>query len=74
MRMNVPLDMRDNPIINSPSIKPQIFALSGVFSNKILYGNQLQSNSKYVYFGRTYVIIAPVKCRMTKCFFTVRLV
>ena len=61
MKMNVPLDMKGNAIKNSPSIKPQIFALPGKFDSSI--------DDKYVRFGGTSVIIAPVKCRMTKCFF-----
>ena len=42
MRMNVPLDMKNNAIINSRSIKPRIFAHPGILSYKTYYGSQLQ--------------------------------
>lgn len=60
INMNVPINMRGNIISNSPSLKPLISALPGKFNRS--------TDAKYVYFGGTKVIIAPVKCQMTKCF------
>ena len=60
MKMNVPMDMGDNPIINSPSIKPQIIALPGKFNSGV--------DANYVYFGGAKYVIVPVNCKKTKCF------
>lgn len=60
MRMNVDLDMSGKQIINSPSIKPQIFAIPGKFDSSV--------EPNYIYFSGVKYLIAPVNCKMTKCF------
>lgn len=61
IKMNVPLDMDYNAITNSPSIKPEIVTLPGKFNSS--------KDGNYVYFGGANYIIAPLNCKMTKCFF-----
>lgn len=60
MKMNVDINMNGKIISNTPSLKQFIFALPGKFNRS--------TDGKYVYFGGTKVIIAPVICRMIKCF------
>ena len=52
--------MKGNAIINSPSLKPQIFAINGQY-NKVI-------NSTAVYFGNSAYIIIPVNCEIFKLF------
>lgn len=61
MRMNIDLDMSGKAITNTPSIKPQIFAIPGRFNSSV--------NVNYVYFGGAKYITAPVNCKITKCIF-----
>lgn len=61
IKMNVPISRGGNIISNFPSLKLFIFAFSGKFNSS--------TDGKYVYLGGTKVIIAPVICKMTKCFF-----
>ena len=61
MKMNVPLDMNGERIINSPSVKSPMFAFPGKYLKK--------SDDKYVRFGGTDVMITPIKCKLTKLYF-----
>lgn len=61
MKMNVDINMNDKIISNTPSLRPFIFALPGKFNKS--------TDGKYVYFGGAKVIIiAPVICKITRCF------
>ena len=61
MKMNVPLDMNGERIINSPFIKPPMLAFPGKYLKTRV--------DKYVFFGGTGVIITPVKCKLAKLYF-----
>lgn len=56
VNFNVPIDMKGNTIINSPSLKPQIFAINGYFNNVI--------NATAIQFGYLSYIIVPINCKM----------
>ena len=53
--------MNGKRIVYSPSVKMSMLAISGKYDKNY--------DGKYVYFERTSVIIAPVKCKMSKCYF-----
>lgn len=59
--MLTPLNMNCEQILDTPSLKPQIFVLTGKYLKTL--------DNKYEDFGRTSVVIAPAKCKMTKCYF-----
>ena len=57
----VPIDMNGNTIINTPFIKPRIFALNGQYKNI--------TDANNVLWGYSSLIITPVNCKILKCFF-----
>lgn len=61
MIMFVPLNMNGEEIQNTPSMNPQIFVLTEKYLKTL--------DDKYVFFGRTSVVITLVKCKMTKYYF-----
>ena len=61
MSMFVPLNMNGGEIQNTPSMKPQMFVLTGKCLETL--------DDKYVFFWRTSVVTTPVKCKMTKYYF-----
>ena len=61
MKMNVPLDMNGERIINSPFIKPPMLAFPGKYLKTRV--------DKYVFFGGTDIKITPTSCKLTKLYF-----
>ena len=53
--------MNGNTIINTPFIKPRIFALNGQYKNI--------TDANNVLWGYSSLIITPVNCKILKCVF-----